>query len=86
MNIADIEGFYTSPIGMATQALLMARLGPAIAAAPDQMVLGLGFATPYLPIRPSGTGDLLSGLIAVASWTSTPETVIAISFHPARPS
>lgn len=48
MNIADIEGFYTTAIGKATQAALMARLAPAIATGPEQMVLGLGFATPYL--------------------------------------
>ena len=48
MNIVDIAQFYTQPLGKTTQELLAAKLQPLLQAQPDQLVLGLGFASPYL--------------------------------------
>ena len=48
MNIVDIAQFYTQPLGKTTQELLEAKLQPLLQAQPNQLVLGLGFASPYL--------------------------------------
>ena len=48
MNIVDIAQFYTQPLGKTTHELLAAKLQPLLQAQPDQLVLGLGFASPYL--------------------------------------
>ena len=48
MNIVDIAQFYTQPLGKTTQELLAAKLQAHLQVQPDQLVLGLGFASPYL--------------------------------------
>jgi SAM-dependent methyltransferase len=48
MNVVDLREFYSSPLGKATHRLVAAKVLPMIGLAPDQTLLGLGFATPYL--------------------------------------
>jgi SAM-dependent methyltransferase len=48
MDIVDLQDFYVSPLGKATHRLIAAKLASAMAVAADMMVLGLGYATPYL--------------------------------------
>ena len=48
MNIVDIAQFYTQPLGKTTQELLAAKLQVPLQVQPDQLVAGLGFASPYL--------------------------------------
>ena len=48
MNIVDIAEFYTRPLGKTTQELLGSRLRAALETRPDQLIMGLGFASPYL--------------------------------------
>ncbi len=48
MNIVDIAQFYTQPLGKTTQELLATKLALPLQTNPDQLVMGLGFASPYL--------------------------------------
>jgi len=48
MNIVEIAEFYHRPLGHVAQELVSARLQLGRGAAPDQLVMGLGYALPYL--------------------------------------
>ncbi len=48
MNILDIAQFYTQPLGKTTQEFLAEKLAHSLRVTSDQLVLGLGFASPYL--------------------------------------
>ena len=48
MNVVDLQGFYSSPLGKATHRLLHPKIVPALKLGVDARVLGLGYATPYL--------------------------------------
>ncbi len=48
MNVVELRQFYASPLGKATHRLLAAKLLPALELAPEAILLGLGYATPYL--------------------------------------
>jgi len=48
MHIVDTAAFYTQALGKATLELLNARLGKHLPRAADALVMGLGFASPYL--------------------------------------
>ena len=48
MNIADIAQFYTQPLGKTTQELLATKIQLALQVPTEQLVMGLGFASPYL--------------------------------------
>ncbi|MDE2383693.1 MAG: methyltransferase domain-containing protein [Alphaproteobacteria bacterium] len=48
MNVLDIAEFYTRPLGKITQELIARKIGAPLQAKPDQLVLGLGYAVPYL--------------------------------------
>ena len=48
MNIVDIAQFYTQALGKTTQELLAMKLHAALQVQPDQLVMGLGYASPYL--------------------------------------
>jgi SAM-dependent methyltransferase len=52
MNVVELREFYSSPLGKATYRLVGSKLLPKLALAPDQTILGLGFATPYLEGAP----------------------------------
>ncbi len=51
MNIVDIAEFYSRPLGKIAQDILSRQLAPALKVAPEQVVLGLGFGTPYLSVQ-----------------------------------
>ena len=48
MDVVDLREFYASELGRAVRRLVAARIVPRFRPAPDQMVLGLGYAAPYL--------------------------------------
>jgi len=48
MHIVDTAEFYTQGLGKTTQELLSVRLRAHLPAKPDALVMGLGFASPYL--------------------------------------
>lgn len=48
MNVVELRQFYASPLGKATHRLLAAKLLPALELPSDAILLGLGYATPYL--------------------------------------
>jgi SAM-dependent methyltransferase len=71
MDIIDLRDFYTSRLGLAAQQLLRSRLAPRLAMAPDQIVMGLGFAAPYLPDRLDESARVFSFMLArqgVVQW------------------
>jgi SAM-dependent methyltransferase len=48
MNVIELGEFYASPLGKATQRLVMVKLLPLLNPVRDATILGLGFAPPYL--------------------------------------
>jgi SAM-dependent methyltransferase len=48
MNIVEIAEFYETPLGHMAQGLVSAKLGLARPAPTDHLVMGLGYALPYL--------------------------------------
>jgi len=60
MNIVDIAAFYTQTLGKATQDLLAAKLTLGLVAGPEQLVLGLGYASPYLGGVPRSLSFMLA--------------------------
>lgn len=60
MNILDIAQFYTQPLGKTTQELLAGKLARPLRVNPDQVVLGLGFASPYLSARPNSISFMMA--------------------------
>ncbi len=49
MNVVDLQDFYASPLGKATHRLVFPKISPVLQGGADRRVLGLGYATPYLP-------------------------------------
>jgi SAM-dependent methyltransferase len=48
MNVVELREFYSSPLGKATQRLVAGKLISAFDTTQDRIILGLGFAPPYL--------------------------------------
>ncbi|MBG1233712.1 class I SAM-dependent methyltransferase [Aestuariivirga litoralis] len=69
MNIVDIAEFYSHPLGRVTQGVLAAKLKPAVVVPADQLVLGLGYASPYI----QGHERALSFMMARAGVIHWPE-------------
>lgn len=70
MNIVDVAEFYSHPLGRVTQGVLAAKLRPALKVPSDQLVLGLGYASPYL----TGHERALSFMMARAGVVHWPDT------------
>jgi SAM-dependent methyltransferase len=59
MHVVDLRDFYASALGRLTCSTLTARLARLGAAKPGQIVMGLGYAPPYLPaLAPEGAAGL----------------------------
>lgn len=68
IDIIDLREFYASPMGRAVRRLIGQRLralwpAPALITA-DQRLLGLGFATPYLPAFDGEAGQVVAAMPA----------------------
>ena len=48
MNIVDVAEFYSHSLGRATQAVLASKLKAALDVPQDRLIMGLGYASPYL--------------------------------------
>jgi len=70
MNIVEIAEFYSHPLGRVTQGVLAAKLKAPLAVPADQLVLGLGYASPYL----TGHERALSFMMARAGVVHWPDT------------
>ena len=69
MNIVEIAEFYSHPLGRVTQGVLAAKLKAPLAVPADQLVLGLGYASPYL----TGHERALSFMMARAGVVHWPD-------------
>ena len=70
MNILDIAQFYTQPLGKTTQELLAGKLARPLRVTSDQLVLGLGFASPYLSPEHRSVSFMVARS-GVMDWPST---------------
>jgi SAM-dependent methyltransferase len=72
-DVADLRDFYTRPLGVVTRRLLRARIRARWENVRGDVVMGLGFATPYLsPFRDEAAvvGALMPAGQGVLAWPS----------------
>ena len=58
MDVVELREFYRKPLGQMAAKSLLTELGPMLVAKPGQVILGLGYALPYLDA--DGSPDALS--------------------------
>ncbi|GGC46392.1 class I SAM-dependent methyltransferase [Chelatococcus reniformis] len=74
VDVVDLRSFYSSPLGGVARQLLARALSRAWPSAAHLRVLGLGYATPYLPLFADGTERLAAYMPAtqgVVNWPSS---------------
>jgi SAM-dependent methyltransferase len=64
MDVVELREFYVKPLGQTAQRLLRKALQPMVKCASDQIVLGLGYAVPYLDGLLPGHQHALSFMLA----------------------
>lgn len=77
MNIVEIAEFYDRPLGQMAQGLVSARLQLQRGAAPDQLVMGLGYALPYLRSEARNVAFMMARS-GVVHWPQTGEVRSAL--------
>ncbi len=70
MTVLDIAEFYGGTLGKVTRELIYAKLGPSAQPRPDQLLVGLGYALPYLSAE-ARTVAFMMARSGVLRWPQT---------------
>lgn len=79
LDVVDLKGFYTSPLGLVAQQMLGRAIQARWRAPQGLAILGLGYATPYLETLRRGAGRTLAFMPAEQGVMHWPEAGLSAS-------